>query len=484
MLLLDADGRVILANPMATENILSLTGIGVGDIFTCLGDCSLSGLLASPPQGLWHEVTVDARSFQVIARPVESGLATEQWVLVIRDVTQEREVQRRVQQQERLATVGQLAAGIAHDFNNIMATIVLYAQMMAKGSGLSERDRERLSIINQQAQHATKLVQQILDFSRRAVLERRPLDLVLLSREIRLLERTLPESIEVKLAYGSALSERERPGEYGVNGDPTRLQQAMMNLALNARDAMPDGGELSFNIERIRVEGREDAPLSEMEAGEWVQMTVADTGTGIPRDVLPHVFDPFFTTKSPGKGTGLGLAQVYGIVKAHQGAIGVISQPGQGAVFTICLPALPVHPVEPPAQETAELPTGRGEMILIVEDNASTRQALAESLELLNYRALEASNGREALEQLDRHGREVALVLSDVVMPEMGGIALLHALGQRDLTVRVVLLTGHPLENELESLREQGADSLLVDWLPKPPSLEQLAEVIARGLDE
>jgi two-component system cell cycle sensor histidine kinase/response regulator CckA len=485
MLLLDADGRVILANPMAVENLLSMTGIGVGDIFTRLGDCPLSELLASPPQGLWHEVTVGARSFQVIARPVESGPATEQWVLVVRDVTQEREVQRRVQQQERLATVGQLAAGIAHDFNNIMATIVLYAQMMAKRSNLSERDRERLGIINQQAQHATNLVQQILDFSRRAVLERRPLDLVMLSNEqIRLLERTLPESIEITLAYGSTLSEKERPGEYAVNGDPTRLQQVMMNLALNARDAMPYGGELRFNIERIRVVGREDAPLSEMEAGEWVQLTVADTGTGIPPDALPHVFDPFFTTKSPGKGTGLGLAQVYGIVKAHEGAIGVRSQPDEGTIFTICLPALPVYAVEPSAIETSDLTRGRGETVLVVEDSASTRQALVESLELLNYRVVEASNGREALELLDRRGQEVALVVSDVVMPEMGGIALLEALGQRGLTVKVVLLTGHPLEHELENLRKGKAGALLVDWLPKPPSLEELGKVVARGLEE
>jgi len=394
-------------------------------------------------------------------------------------VTREREIQRRAQQQERLATVGQLAAGIAHDFNNIMATIVLYAQMSSRAEGLSARDRERLVTINQQAKHATNLIRQILDFSRRAVLERQPLDLSpLLKEHVELLERTLPENIEIVLDYG--------PDEYTVNADPTRVQQVMMNLGLNARDAMPEGGNLRFELERIQVQAGESPPLPEMEAGEWVQVTLSDTGTGIPPDVLPHIFDPFFTTKAPGKGSGLGLAQVHGIVKQHEGEIDVESQVGQGTTFTIYLPALPVHPVEAVTLELPALAKGQGETVLVVEDDASTRKALVDSLELLNYRGLEAADGREALAVLEQPPPQagggkregIALVLSDVVMPGMGGVALLHALRQRGLTMPVVMLTGHPLERELESLRAQG----MSDWLPKPPSLEQLAKVVARAL--
>jgi nitrogen-specific signal transduction histidine kinase/ActR/RegA family two-component response regulator len=392
--------------------------------------------------------------------------------MVIRDVTRERDVERHIQQQERLAAVGQLAAGIAHDFNNIMATIVLYAQMVARSEKISARDRERMETIDGQAKHATRLIQQILDFSRRAVLERRPLDLLpLLKEQTRLLERTLPESIEIELVYG--------PDECIVNADPTRMQQMVTNLAVNARDAMPEGGVLRFELERIRIEEGEAVPLHEVGVGEWVQMTVSDTGIGVRPDDLPHIFEPFFTTKEPGRGSGLGLAQVHGIVGAHEGHIGVESQTGQGTTFTIYLP---LHLLDlPPATSANELPAlvrGQSEIVLVVEDSVSTRKAIVESLELLNYRVLEATNGQEALEVLEEHGEEIALVLSDVVMPGMGGIALLHALKERGLAVQVVMLTGHPLESELEDLRAQG----MIDWLPKPPGLEQLAKMVARAL--
>ena len=502
VLLLDADGQVILANPVAEGDLAVLADAQMGDTLTHLGGRSLEELLTSPPKGLWHEVTTDSRRFEVIARPLGTGptplraeptrLSSSQaqdetggWVLVIRDVTREREVQQRAQQQDRLAVVGQLAAGIAHDFNNIMATIILYAQMASRAEGLSARDRERLAMINQQAKHATNLIQQILDFSRRAVLEQQPLDLSpLLKEHVKLLERTLPENIEIKLVYGR--------DEYTVYADPTRMQQVMMNLGLNARDAMPEGGSLRFGLERVPTLPpglRPSPPQAEgTEGGEWVQVTVSDTGTGIPPDVLPHIFDPFFTTKAPGEGSGLGLAQVHGIVKQHGGEIGVKSQAGQGTTFTIYLPALPVHPAEAVNRELPPLAKGQGETVLVVEDDRATREALVDSLELLNYRVLAAANGREALAILERQTSEVsedfrslgvALVLSDVVMPRMGGIKLLQALKERGLVVRVVMLTGHQLGKELEELRAQG----MSDWLPKPPSLEQLAEVVARALN-
>jgi len=473
LLLLDAAGQVILVNPVAEKDVAVLASAGVGDTLTHLGDRPLAELLTSPPKGLWHEVTTDGRSFEIIARPLEAGPEPEGWVLVIRDVTREREIQQRAQQQERLAMVGQLAAGIAHDFNNIMATIVLYAQMLSQTEGLSPRSRERLATINQQATHAVNLIRQILDFSRRAVLERQPMNLLpFVKEQIKLLERTLPENIKIDLSYGL--------GEYTLNADPTRMQQVMMNLALNARDAMPEGGNLRIGLERIRIEDNKEAVLPEMEAGDWVRVTVSDTGAGIPPDDLPHVFDPFFTTKTPGKGTGLGLAQVHGIVKQHEGEIDVESQVGRGTTFTVYLPALPVHPAEAPTLELPALARGREETILVVEDNRATREALVDSLELLDYRGLAAADGREALAVMEQHGDEIALVLSDVVMPRMGGIALLHALRQRGLAVGVVMLTGHPLEERLGELQAQG----LADWLPKPPSLERLTETVARALKE
>ena len=498
VLLLDAKGHVILANPVAEDDLAILTDARVGDILrpgseealTQLGDRPLAELLTSPPtKGLWHEVKADGQTFEVIASPMGPALRQtvdgrllngnapepENWVLVIRDVTQERESERRIQQHERLAAVGQLAAGIAHDFNNIMAVIVLYTQMGLRLPDIPAQLRDRLQTVDQQAKRATELIQQILDFSRRAVLERRPMDLTPFLKEIvKLLERTVPESITLGFTYGR--------DEYTVNADPTRMQQAIMNLVVNARDAMlpKGGGELAIELDRIQVARHQEPPLPEMEAGGWVRIAVTDTGGGIPPDVLPHIFEPFFTTKDGGKGTGLGLAQVHGIVGQHEGHIDVSTEAGTGTTFTIHLPALLADRQAVVERETTTHVRGQGETVLVVEDNADLRKALVATLEELNYRVLVAADGREALNLLGQDGTEIALVLSDLVMPAMGGAPLFHAMRQRGLTQPVVMLSGHPMEKELESLREQG----LAGWMLKPPDMVKLSQLLARALRE
>jgi PAS domain S-box-containing protein len=472
VLLLDAGGRILQANPAAEKDLVVLAGAKVGDVLTQLGGRPLAELLTPPPTpGLWHEVETDGHTFEIIARPMETGPEPEHWVLVINDATREREIRAQLEGQERLAAVGQLAAGVAHDFNNIMSTIVLYAHIVARSETLSGGDRERMATINQQAHHATRLIQQILDFSRRAVLERCPLDLLpLLKEQAKLLERTLPEHIGIELDYGR--------DEYTVHADPTRMQQAITNLAVNARDAMPQGGTLRIGVERMTVRSDVEPPLPEMEAGDWIALTVTDTGTGIAPDVLPRIFDPFFTTKESGEGSGLGLAQVHGIVGQHGGCIGVETRTGEGTTFTIYLPALEVRPAELPLPDFSAVPQGQGEVVLVVEDGEAVRAALVTSLEQLNYQALEAANGEEALAVMEEQGKRIALVLSDVVMPVMGGIALLHALREKDWQTPVVLLTGHPMDNKLDGLEAQGLSA----WLPKPPSLERLAQAVAKAL--
>jgi CheY-like chemotaxis protein len=253
-----------------------------------------------------------------------------------------------------------------------------------------------------------------------------------------------------------------------------------MNLATNARDAMPEGGELHITLDRIQTKDGV-SPIPEMQSRDWVRVRVADTGTGIPDDVLPHIYDPFFTTKEPGKGTGLGLAQVYGIIKQHDGHIDVHTKVGEGTTFTLYLPVLSLEQPEEPQVSEERLARGTGQLILVVEDDAATRLAVASSLELLGYQVLEATNGREALTVFEAHADRVALVLSDMVMPVMGGQALFHALKQRDPAVKVLLLTGHPLrEEEMEPLQAQG----LSGWLLKPPSLEKLAQIVAQMLEK
>ncbi|MFZ5918982.1 MAG: PAS domain S-box protein [Chloroflexota bacterium] len=472
VLLLDAAGRVLRANPVAESYLAVLADAQAGQRLTHLGGRPLAELLTSPPtRGLWHEIQAANRYFELIARPMENGAQAEQWVMVINDVTREREIRAQLQQQEQLAAVGQLAAGIAHDFNNIMAVIVLYTQMGLRTPDLPTKLQERLQTISEQAKRATDLIQQILDFSRRAMLERRPMDLMPFMKEmVKLLERTIPEHIKVRLSYGS--------DEYTVHADPTRMQQIVMNLAVNARDAMPDGGRLDIGLERVVVRRGQSSLPPDMEAGDWIKVTVSDSGRGIPPDVLPHVFEPFFTTKGPGEGTGLGLAQVYGIVSQHGGRIDVETQVGRGTTFTIYLPALKVRPAEPALSDITALPQGQGQVLLVVEDEATLRAALVASLEQLNYQTLQAVNGEQALAVMEQQREQIDLVLSDVVMPGMGGIALFRALRQRGHQVPLILLTGHAMARELDALREQG----LAAWLTKPPRLERLAQEIDSAL--
>jgi two-component system, cell cycle sensor histidine kinase and response regulator CckA len=421
----------------------------------------------------------DGRYIEVelnVAVTTYEGRPAEQ--VIVRDITARKRAESererllaQIQQQDRLAAVGQLAAGIVHDFNNIMATITLYAQVAARAPETSARGRERMLIINQQAHHATNLIRQILDFSRKAEIELSPLDLLsFFERQVQLFKRTLPENINITL--------HNEPGGYGVNADPTSIQQMLMNLVVNARDAMPEGGELQVRLSHCCIPDGGAPPVPELPAGDWIQVDVIDTGSGMSEDVRVHLFEPFFTTKPLGKGTGLGLAQVHSIVKAHHGAITVISEPGRGTTFTFYLPALVAAVAESALTTEPSLVKGDGALILVVEDDASARGALVASLEFLGYRTLEAVNGEQALHILKQRGAEVALILSDIVMPSMGGMAMVEALRERQWTKPVLLVTGHPLRDALQDLQPL----FPVDWISKPPTVDLLATKVARLL--
>ncbi len=472
VILLDADDGIVTANPHGFAQLQFLAGATQGATLTQLAGKPLAAFQTSPPAGQWHILEVGASTFELIARAVEAGPQPGGWVLVIRDITRLRAVEQQMQRQERMAAIGQLAAGIAHDFNNLMSVITLYTQMLAKSAGLDERSLTRLATIERQAMRATEMIRQILDFSRRAVMERHTLDLTaLLQQQVELLNRTLPEHVEIELVVG--------PGDYFIKGDPTRLQQALMNLAFNARDAMPEGGRLRIDVAHLVVQAPQEPPLPGMAAGDWIQLTVSDTGVGMPPEVMRHVFEPFFTTKEPGLGTGLGLAQVYGIVGQHDGHITVTSHPGRGASFTIYLPAQPAAESVPEAAiPQTPLPQGDGKTILVVEDDTQLRATLVELLESWHYCVKQATNGVEALALLETADTPIDLVLSDVVMPRLGGIALFKALRQRGLQQPVVLLTGHPLTRDIDELREFGKAA----WLTKPPDTVQLAQTIVTAL--
>lgn len=474
LILIISTGRVLLANPMGARDLTILAGAAVGDTVTHLGDQPLDALLAIPPTGPWNEVHAGARIFEIIARPVSGAGAPTQWVIVVDDVTRARQHQAQIQLQERLAMVGQLAAGIAHDFNNILNIILLHAEMAALSTNLPLSERQRMDVIVDQAQNATNLIRQILDFGRQAQLERHTIDLAaLLQDQVNLLRRTLPGSIAIQLEQ-SAVS----PGAIQVNADPTRLRQVIINLALNARDAMPEGGTITFALTTFPLAPDQNPPVPGMAPGAWASLTVTDTGGGIPPEVLGHIFDPFFTTKAPGKGTGLGLAQVHGIVTQHAGHIAVATTVGQGTQFTIYLPMGDAAAPAPPQPTSAAEQDGAGAQILLVEDNPMLRLALAEILESMHYAVVEAPDGRAALEHIHAPGACFALVISDVVMPDIGGLALARALRQEGSTLPIILISGHPLDEETDDLQALGVAA----WLPKPCPAEQLRQTIAAVL--
>lgn len=475
VLLLNARYQILLANPPAREYLALLAGAQIGDTLSRLADRPLDELLTSPPSGRWHDLAQAGRTFEVIARPLANGPTPTGWVLVLRDVTERRSVQRQLYEQERLAAIGQLAAGIAHDFNNLLAVITLYTELVAQSSRLDERNQGRLATIMQQANHAAHMVKQILDFSRRSTLERRPLDLVpLFGKQVELLQRTLPEHIEVGW--------RCELDEMLVLADATRLQQVIMNLAINARDALPHGGRVTLELSQITLRPRQEPPVVGMSPGHWVCLRVADTGGGIAAENLSRIFEPFFTTKTPGKGTGLGLAQVYGIVAQHNGHITVASKMGEGTTFTVYLPELTIATDLPLAEDSnAERPSGHGELVLVVEDNETLRASLVEHLRQWHYRVVEAANGEEGLARLSERGAELALILSDVVMPRLGGVELFQMLRQQDHPIPMILMSGHSLEEgEVAALQRQG----LYGWLPKPLDIDRLAQMAAAAVSK
>ncbi|MEJ2748376.1 MAG: ATP-binding protein [Anaerolineae bacterium] len=432
-------------------------------------------LLEPPPEGMmWHELAMgrERRIFEMVAHPLQPGGEIGGWVLVIREVTEARKQQQYVEAQERLAMVGQLAAGIAHDFNNIMTVIILYAQMLLKLPDFASGEDQRMATIFRQAKLAANLISQILDFSRQSVMERRPVNLVYFLKElIKMLKRTLPENIRLELHY-------DEDREYGVSVDLTRLQQAVMNLAVNARDAMPDGGTLTMELEHIILEEGDKRPIPDIDAGEWITLAVSDTGTGIQADDLSRVFEPFFTTKAPGLGTGLGLAQVYGIVKQHGGFIDLKSVINEGTTFKIFLPAYQLEDMLEAAPEEETIAEGRGQTILVVEDDEYTLEAVCEILRTLNYHALPTSNGVEALQIFERRHQEIDLVISDMVMPGMSGSKLYTHLRQIKPDIKMVIITGYPFEEEDRTLLSQG----IVAWVQKPFVLEQIATAIGGAL--
>jgi PAS domain S-box-containing protein len=406
--------------------------------------------------------------------PVRNGAGRiVNYTAVKRDVTHEVQLEGQLRQSQKMEAVGQLAGGVAHDFNNILVALLMQIELLEMGGGLPAEVGDGLKQIRTVAGRAAELTRQLLLFSRRQVIQPRPLDLNdLVANFARLLQRLIREDVRLQL--------RLHPAPLMVQADAGMLEQVLMNLAVNARDAMPGGGQLVIETLKTTVDASVTEVNPEAAPGAYVCISVSDTGGGIPPEILPRIFEPFFTTKEVGKGTGLGLATVFGIVKQHHGWLKVDNEPGRGATFRIYLPAaaLPAAAAVPAAGR--KKPAGGSETILLAEDELMVRKLVSSILERHGYQVLGAGNGVEALKLWREHRGSVALLLTDLVMPGgLSGLELARQLQAEDTDLKVVFISGYSAEIAGRELQLHSGEN----FAQKPFTTEHLLDTLRRSLD-
>ena len=416
-------------------------------------------------QGELRQLTKDGKEIIVESRwtLVRDDRGEPKSVLVINtDVTDKRKIEAQFLRAQRMESIGTLASGLAHDFNNLLSPIMMSVQLLQ--TRITDEDGQRLlAMLQVSAERGAGLVKQVLSFARGVEGERITLQPRHLIKEIvKILKDTLPKSIEVEFAASEDLSV--------VAGDATQLHQVLMNFFVNARDAMPAGGKLTIKADNVHIDDNYARMNLDAKPGPFVLITIADSGVGISPHVINRIFEPFFTTKEQGKGTGLGLSTALGIVKGHGGFINVYSEPGRGTQFKIYLPAAET-PFTIQADTSASLPVGRGELILVVDDEIAIREITKGTLEAYGYRALTAADGTEAVALYAQHKDEIKVVLTDLMMPYMDGPVTIRALQKLNPRVRIIASSG---------LAESGrAIEGVKLFLPKPYTAERLLKALA-----
>ncbi|HEX7052096.1 MAG TPA: PAS domain-containing protein [Longimicrobiales bacterium] len=411
--------------------------------------------------------TIEVEALRTAADTLGAAMARKR----IERALREREEQLR--EAQKMEAVGRLAGGIAHDFNNLLTAITGHSELLLAEMEEGVRARDDLAEIRDAAERAATLTRQLLAFSRRQVLELRVLDLNQVVRDVeKMLRRLIGEDV--------LLLTRLAPRLGAVRADPNHIAQVLMNLAVNARDAMPGGGLLTIETAECRLD-RHDGPRGiEIEPGDYVVLKVVDTGSGIPEEIRERIFEPFFTTKAPGKGTGLGLSMVYGIVKQSGGYITVESEVGQGASFRILLPRVAAD-AEPMVLENreAEPPATGNETVLLVEDESAVRSLVRRVLERRGYKVLEATNGAEAIQLAAGYPDRIDLVLTDVVMPDLAGPELVESLAPLRPEMRVIFMSGYA---DHEVVR-RGVLEYRAGFIGKPFSPDSLSRKVREILD-
>jgi two-component system cell cycle sensor histidine kinase/response regulator CckA len=408
---------------------------------------------------------------EMTVRPVLFA-ATLYAVVVARGITERKQLEAQLVQAQKMEAVGRLAGGVAHDFNNLLTAILGYGEMLWLDLPEDDPRRHYAAEIITTAERAAVLTRQLLAFGRKEIIQPRVLNLnEVISGMEKMLRRLLGEDLNLITLLD--------PGLGAVKADPGQMDQVIMNLAVNARDAMPHGGTLTIETENVHLDEAYTQDHLEVTPGPYVMLAVGDTGSGMAPETLAHIFEPFFTTKELGKGTGLGLSTVFGIVKQSSGHVWVYSEPGRGTIFKVYLPrveeaALPLHPAVAPAALL------RGEeTILVVEDDEDLRSVICQTLRSFGYTVLEARHGHEAILVCGRHQGPIHLVLTDVVMPGMSGGELIERLSPFGRKMKVLFMSGYTEDTAvLQSLLAVG-----VPFLEKPFKMITLAQKVREVLN-
>jgi PAS domain S-box-containing protein len=486
--LLDMDGRLIKCNP-ALAHLLGHSQAELCDRtfaqFTLPEDLAADAeafraLLAGTHEHFELEKRLLHRDGQVkwvrmtISLVRQADQSSPLAIGMVEDITQRRSLEEQVRQSQKMEAIGLLASGVAHDFNNVLAIVQLQAGLLGLSDGLTAEQQAATQEITQAAERAANLTRQLLMFRRKQNMQPAQLDLnQVVSHMTKLLQRILGEDITLVANYAPQLPL--------INADAGMMEQILLNLAVNSRDAMPRGGQLAITTGTARLNPLHVGAGKGLAPGLYVRLTVTDTGTGIAPENLPHIFELFFTTKEVGKGTGLGLATVYGIVEQHRGSVNVTSEINQGATFNIYLPAADGEPAMAGGNPLpGKMPAGT-ETILVVEDASAVRTIVCQTLRRCGYNILQAESGREALAVWPQYKDQIDLLLTDIVMPNgLTGFELARRLLADKPDLKVIYTSGY--SGNLEGNRSTFVEGL--NFLQKPYSPQTLAATVRKNLDQ
>jgi len=394
--------------------------------------------------------------------------------IIVEDVTERRTLEKQLHQAQKFEAIGQLAGGIAHDFNNVIGAIMGWAELGTEQAPQDTRLNEYFRKIRAQTMRAAGLTRQLLAFARRQILEPQNLQVNdVVNDVLSLLEKVIGRDVEIETRLAQKLS--------SLRADPSQIEQILMNLCLNARDAMPGGGRLMIETRFVELNENSRRTIPGLAAGSYVEVAVSDNGTGMDAATREHIFEPFFTTKEPGKGTGLGLATVFGIVRQHDGHIVVESEVGRGSTFRIYLPTAKdaVHLIEPGAKPAdQQMPRGT-ETLLIADDHEGLREMACTALENCGYHVLRAVDGEEAVQLFRKHSLEISLAILDIVMPKLSGREAAARMRETRADLPVIFTTGYSADNEGLTKVVEGGGIVL----QKPYDPKKLAQRVRQLLD-